>query len=149
MTLKQAAEPTEARKRSWVKYNRKRYASDPKAASKRTLEWQKANKEKVNKKNRTWHGKTPLRRRAYSLKANYGMTLEEWDLMFASQGSICAICSTSEPGASHGWHTDHIHGTKIVRGILCHQCNTMLGRAKDDPEILLKGVEYLRKARVP
>lgn len=33
--------------------------------------------------------------------------------------------------------------TGRVRGILCQQCNIMLGCANDDPLTLLKGAEYL------
>lgn len=56
------------------------------------------------------------------------------------------MCGNNDPGNKYqGWHTDHIHGTKIVRGILCHHCNLMLGNAKDDPQRLLAGVAYLAK----
>lgn len=137
---------TEARRASWNRYNAKRYAADPQAETDRVVAWQKANPEKANNKNRLWRVKNPSRLREYNLIRLYGLTQDAWDAIFAAQGSVCAICSSPEPGAEHGWHTDHIHGTKIVRGILCHQCNTMLGRAKDNPEVLLKGAAYLRKA---
>jgi hypothetical protein len=39
--------------------------------------------------------------------------------------------------------TDHIHGTVIVRGILCDGCNKMIGFAKENPEILRAGANYL------
>lgn len=41
---------------------------------------------------------------------------------------------------------DHCHLTLKVRGVLCSNCNCMLGMSKDDPECLEAGAEYLRKA---
>jgi hypothetical protein len=133
---------TEARRASHRKYNTKR---DPEAEIERVLAWQKANPELANSKSRLWRAKNPDKLRWYNMKRNYGISKDQWEAMFDAQGKACAICAADEPGANHGWHTDHIHGTKIVRGILCHQCNTMLGRAKDNPDVLLKGAEYLRK----
>jgi hypothetical protein len=138
---------TEARRASWNRYNAKRYAADPAAEIERVRAWQKANPDKANDKSRIWRIKNPEKLRWYNVKRTYGISKQHWEAMFAVQGYACAICETDDPGAEHGWHTDHIHGTKIVRGILCHHCNTMLGRAKDNPEILIKGAEYLRRSR--
>lgn len=74
---------------------------------------------------------------------NYGMTLEDHSALFASQGSVCAICNSVEHG-SRGWHTDHCHKKNIVRGILCHHCNIILGNAKDNTDILASAISYLK-----
>lgn len=60
--------------------------------------------------------------RRAQIKMNYGLTLEEWELMFDGQGRCCAICKSTTPYGP-GWHTDHSHGTGAVRGILCFHCN--------------------------
>lgn len=70
----------------------------------------------------------PSRRasRRSSLGRNYGLTVAEWDALFAAQGSKCAVCATPETRGK-GWQTDHCHGTGKVRGILCHDCNLAVG----------------------
>ena len=41
---------------------------------------------------------------------------------------------------------DHKHDeSKLFRGILCGNCNRMIGFAKDNPEVLRAGAEYLEK----
>src|ERR1017187_2022200 len=64
----------------------------------------------------------------YRLKANFdGMTLDQYDLIFEVQRYECAISGTNFPGP-RGWCVDHDHsGDKLVRGILCHTCNLLLG----------------------
>lgn len=42
---------------------------------------------------------------------------------------------------------DHCHVTGKARGILCRNCNTLLGMAEDDEEILLSAMSYLRESR--
>ena len=49
----------------------------------------------------------------------------------------CEICG--KPSKS----IDHCHDTGKIRGCLCNGCNSMLGFAKDDPELLRRGAEYL------
>ena len=39
---------------------------------------------------------------------------------------------------------DHSHITNEVRGLLCSKCNSLLGMANDDIEILKKAIEYLK-----
>lgn len=65
-------------------------------------------------------------RRSY-LKCTYNMTEEEWDALFVNQGRCCACCGATEPKNKCGWHTDHDHQTKEVRGIICYPCNTAIG----------------------
>lgn len=81
-------------------------------------------------------------RRRNHLKRKYGMTEEDWDEMFDSQGKRCACCGI--PRATM-WVVDHCHDTGKVRGILCHHCNSGLGQFGDDIARLQLAVKYLRE----
>lgn len=61
------------------------------------------------------------------IHSKYKLTQEQWDAMFEKQGRVCAICKTDTPSTKHGWCIDHNHSTMVVRGILCHHCNTAIG----------------------
>lgn len=104
--------------------------------------WRKANPEKFKA---AWQRRNAIGGRALRLRLAYGMTVEAWTVLFESQGKACALCRTGEPGGRRGWHTDHDHGTGLVRGILCHRCNTGLGLLGDSLTALTAAVEYLRR----
>lgn len=80
-------------------------------------------------------------------KRKYGISPEEFDNLLKSQNYSCAICSVHLDGSrfSLKGQLDHCHKTKKVRGILCGQCNTSLGNFKEDEDILLSAIQYLRK----
>lgn len=77
----------------------------------------------------------------HNLKANYNMTLEEWDKMLAEQNGRCGICyKIMEPPC-----VDHNHKTGQVRGMLCHHCNRGIGFLGDNPTTIKRAVEYLAR----
>lgn len=86
---------------------------------------------------------TPELRRNHMLRHKYGLTSEQWNLMFIEQNSSCRICGSSSPGHGGAWATDHDHETGEVRGILCNTCNLGLGYFKDNPDFLISAVAYL------
>lgn len=80
-------------------------------------------------------------RKSY-FKVRYDLTVAQVEEM-ATKG--CAICGTVEWNGRHKRpHVDHDHKTGRVRGILCSECNTGLGKFKDDPIILEAALAYLR-----
>jgi len=42
-------------------------------------------------------------------------------------------------------HLDHCHKTGRIRGVLCNNCNTGLGKFYDDIELLKTAINYLQK----
>lgn len=88
--------------------------------------------------------------RAYFRRRNlrrHGITPEQWDALFASQGGACASCRGVFPPSENNRdrHTDHDHETGRVRGILCSRCNTGIGLASEDPERLRMMARYLER----
>jgi ssDNA-binding Zn-finger/Zn-ribbon topoisomerase 1 len=53
-------------------------------------------------------------------------------------GKVCAIC-----GSDRNLVIDHDHKTGIIRGVLCHPCNTGLGKLGDSIEGLRRAIAYL------
>nr|WP_243879052.1 endonuclease VII domain-containing protein [Streptomyces sp. KS 21] len=72
------------------------------------------------------------------LKRAYGITEAERDEMVAAQGGLCCICLKA-PAV----HVDHCHETGRVRGVLCFNCNSAIGKLGDDPDILRRAISYL------
>lgn len=79
------------------------------------------------------------------------LTLVEFNEMFARQRGRCALCGfhgrkgwLRKGDRRKGWLVvDHCHETGHVRGLLCGDCNTALGRFGDDPGRLRRAAEYL------
>lgn len=104
------------------------------------------NKSFVNAKNQEWE-RTPkgkLAKRFYYIKKMYGLTKDEWLALLEKQNNKCKICDTYSDDLGF-FHTDHDHKTGKVRGLLCKNCNTVLGHAKDDITILKEAISYLKQ----
>ena len=82
--------------------------------------------------------------RKYELK-KYGMTGKDYAKMARKQENRCAICGRrSDSDYFRYLFVDHDHKTGKVRGLLCGQCNSILGFAGDNPQILANAIEYLK-----
>jgi Recombination endonuclease VII len=74
----------------------------------------------------------------------YGLTLDDYDLMVIEQGGRCAVCRAGTPGRGKpNWNVDHDHETGAVRGLLCHNCNMALGMLGDNVDVAKALVGYL------
>lgn len=109
---------------------------------------------KLTQRQRDGRKNDPVRFRGYDIKKRFGLTWEDFDLLFAKQGNKCAGCGATESGEKSGsWHIDHDHDCcplpkrktcgKCIRGILCRSCNLTLGNAKDDIDRLRSLATYL------
>lgn len=101
-----------------------------------TTRWRKANADQIREQN--------LRK--------YGLSISEYNQMRERQNYSCPICGLHESEVQqgkakkyeHALHVDHNHTTGKVRGLLCINCNNLIGKAKESESILLSAVEYLK-----
>ena len=76
----------------------------------------------------------------------YGITIQEVDKLIRKQHGLCKICNRkllSKGLSARSQTIDHDHKTGKVRGILCRNCNNVLGNAFDKSAILKNAAKYL------
>ena len=106
---------------------------------------------KITEEKRVWRKNNPEKHKAaqYRWMINRRMKVCDFDALMSAQDGKCAICGTSKgfSGGGDGRRLaiDHCHKTLEVRGLLCGNCNRMLGLAKDDPDLLRKAATYLEQ----
>jgi hypothetical protein len=83
---------------------------------------------------------TPENKRRWQIKSRYGITCDQFDTILSAQKGKCGICSVElvKP------HIDHDHMTGVVRGLLCHRCNIVIG-GFDDPDFRMKATAWLER----
>jgi len=102
------------------------------------------NKENILNKNRAEYSSE--QERAKKLLRTYGLSLEVYQQMLKDQDYKCQICGSTDPRHnSNNFVIDHCHTNGNVRGLLCGECNLMLGKAKDDITTLQNAITYLAK----
>jgi hypothetical protein len=95
------------------------------------------------------------RRQSQMMFRRVGITLDQYDVILASQNGVCAICGTApiiidtRNGEPRRLHVDHDHLTNSIRGILCHGCNTGMGGFHDSPKLLRDAANYLERKSTP
>lgn len=97
-------------------------------------EYRRMNKNDVNGKER-----------ARKLKQRYGVSAEDWQIMFDNQAGCCAICNTHQSDLTKTLCVDHCHSTGKVRGLLCDRCNKCIGSFEDNIDLLDNAKSYLIK----
>ena len=77
-----------------------------------------------------------------SMNVTCGITLDEYENMYQTQNGACKICSKEfKRGVSA--NVDHDHDTGEVRGLLCFNCNTGIGKLEDSAVTCLNAAIYL------
>lgn len=80
-----------------------------------------------------------IRAKDLRYRRQYGITLEQYDEMYAEQEGKCWICMESLENLC----VDHCHSNGTVRKLLCSNCNSGLGFFKDNVVFMKRAIKYL------
>ena len=125
--------------------------------------YREENRESINKQRREYYAKRkedllqrkkelydPVAARNRRLLKAYGITAEQYDIMYAEQKGCCYICGKHETETQlanqfkgQRLNVDHCHTTGTVRKLLCSPCNTALGLLEEDRERVKKLYDYI------
>lgn len=105
--------------------------------------WRLDNPEKYREKYRSSNIKQRDKNREISLRKNFGISIDEYNIMFTEQHGKCAICERHQSVFKRALAVDHNHTTGTIRGLLCHSCNIALGCVRDDIDVLNRMIVYL------
>lgn len=109
----------------------------------------------ARREGKAWARRNPAKHRAiwtrgnhrHNLKARFGLTVEQFDFLFAQCDGCCAICRKPET-RKRRLSLDHDHETGELRGFICSRCNLLIGNAKDDAALLEAAAHYVKHARL-
>lgn len=100
-----------------------------------------AYRERMRAYSRDYYRRNRREIKSRELEKKYGITLDAYEALLASQGGVCAICGRPPRRPM----VDHDHLTNAVRGVLCSECNLALGKLHDDVESLRRAIAYLER----
>lgn len=102
-----------------------------------------------NKKKNAWMKNNPEKAKQanfrHDLSRHYGLSLEQYNQMYAKCEGRCECCGAHESEFKRGLHIDHDKETGLIRGILCTRCNPGLGYFQHSSERLQMAIKYLDK----
>jgi hypothetical protein len=80
----------------------------------------------------------------------YGITLEKYNKMLLEQNGCCAICKKHADEVKNKrmilpLFIDHDHKTNKVRALLCLHCNSAIGFLREDVNVAVKIINYLKE----
>lgn len=73
------------------------------------------------------------------------LTVRQYNALLLKQNFCCAICYLHKGLFKHGLGVDHDHYSGEVRGLLCVNCNALIGHAKYRIDTLEKAIAYLSR----
>jgi hypothetical protein len=87
-------------------------------------------------------------------RSRYGVEVgDRYVALRDHQAGLCAICGKPETQKQRGkvirLSLDHNHETGQIRELLCHNCNLVVGHAKESVKILQAAIDYLKKHDEP
>ena len=121
------------------------YANNKVKCNERDKKYRDNNKEKIKKVKKEYTKTHKKETKNLNLKRCYGITIEQYNQMFNVQEGKCKVCGKHQSELYQPLGVDHNHTTGKVRGLLCPNCNSILGHAKDNTDTLQKVIIYLKE----
>ena len=85
------------------------------------------------------------RHRDRTLMYKFGITLDQYNQMFANQEGKCLTCDKHQSELTKTLAVDHDHNTGKVRGLLCDFCNRQLGVYESQRKLFNRFDDYLNR----
>jgi hypothetical protein len=132
---------------------RKAYKDSTCMVCRRKKHLENPEKKEIHKRGASnWYKNNPDKAKEQRLR-KYGITLQQYNQMRKDQNYCCAVCGRHEEEVEQGRAVssstslcvDHCHTTDKIRGLLCTNCNTMIGKSKDDIFVLEAAITYLKE----
>ena len=126
-----------------LKKNAQYYKDNKEAISSRSKQYREENKEAIAANNKSYH-----------LKTSYGLTEADYQSILEAQDGCCPICLKHHTEFTKRLAVDHIHDRDAsgvdynkgvpasVRGLLCTDCNTSIGKLGDSLDNFLRLIAY-------
>lgn len=105
--------------------------NNPELAKKSRVEYEKKNRDRLNAKRRLSRKANPDKVREEWLRLHYNTTSAWYQITLSAQGYKCAICRRPASEFKRSLAVDHCHTTGKKRGLLCVNCNVLLGRIEN------------------
>jgi len=128
-----------ARKKAYRRRNRDRLRAYARA-------YRAAHRQRMREVWKRWYVSKRRERIEYAhlwnVQKRYGLSRDEYDTLVKRQNGLCAVCG-KPPRSKFRLSVDHCHATGTVRGLLCSDCNLILGYAHDNPHVLRAAARYI------
>lgn len=143
-----------ANKEKRKEYDKRHYIKHKKECNERSRKYNKehydANKEELKQYQKEYRANddNKIKIKEYLKKYHikkHGITPEQRIEMFNMQEGKCKICGKHQSELKRQLLIDHNHITGKVRGLLCNNCNIMIGMSNDNSERLRIAADYLDK----
>lgn len=126
--------------------NRITKGRDKKKIQKRMKQYYLENKDKLSQYKQQWRLENKEKLKWYHIKRAYGLTETEYTGLLVSQNNCCKLCK-KQFNDSDIVCVDHCHSTGAIRGLLHKKCNSIIGLADDNVELLKLGITYLMSSK--
>jgi hypothetical protein len=104
-------------------------------------DWHRTHKAELAAYQRAYRLRHPKLDRRHRAPVKYGITEEQYRAFEIAQQGECAICGRQE--SRRRLSIDHDHETGEVRGLLCNNCNSGIGKLGDSVAHLQAAIAYL------